>query len=59
MRPARPARALSWLGPDEVEASMDVIGRKLPSQDIRELAGLRAIIPTWLAEPASASVAEI
>ena len=61
--PYRPAgeavRALSWLGPDEVKASMDAIGRKLSSEDIRELAGLRAIMPTWIAEPASALVAEI
>lgn len=61
--PNRPAgeavRALSWLGPDEVEASLDVIGRKLSSEDIRELAGLRAIMPTWIAEPASALVSEI
>ena len=60
--PHRPAgeavRALSWLGPDEVEASLDVIGRKLSSDDIQELAGLRAIMPTWIAEPASALVAE-
>ena len=60
--PHRPAgeavRALSWLGPDEVEVSLDLIGRKLSSDDIQELAGLRAIMPTWIAELASALVAE-
>ena len=51
-------RALSWLGPDEVEASLDVIGRKLSAEDLEELAALRAIMPTWIAAPASALVAD-
>ena len=58
--PHRPAgeaiRALSWLGPDEVEASLNVIGRKLSAEDLEELAALRAIMPTWIAEPTSALV---
>ena len=60
--PYRPAgeavRALSWLGPDEVAASLEVIGRKLSPEDLEELAALRAIMPTWIAEPASALVAD-
>ncbi len=60
--PHRPAgealRALSWLGPDEVEANLDAIGRKLPSEDLEELTALRAIMPTWIAEPASVLVAD-
>ena len=59
--PYRPAgealRALSWLGPDEVEAGLDAIGRKLSSEDLEELAALRAVMPNWIAEPASALVA--
>ena len=59
--PHRPAgeavRALSWLGPDEVEANLDVIGRKLSAEDFQELAASRAIMPAWLAEPVSAMVA--
>ena len=35
-----------------------MIRRKLSSDDIQELAGLRAIMPTWMAELASALVAE-
>ena len=58
--PHRPAgeavRALSWLGPTEVEASLDAIERMLSSEDIQQLAGLRAIMPTWITEPASALV---
>ena len=61
--PNRPAgeavRALSWLGPDEVEASLEVIGRKLSFEDLRELAELRAIMPNWIAEPASALIANV
>ena len=60
--PYRPAgeavRALSWLGPDKVEAGLEVIGRKLSSEDLEELAALRAIMPTWIAEPASVLVAD-
>ena len=60
--PYRPAgeavRALSWLGPDEVATSLEVIGRKLSPEDLEELAALRAIMPTWIAEPASALVAD-
>lgn len=60
--PHRPAgqavRALSWVGPDRVEASLDIIGRKLSAEDLQELAGLRAIMPTWIAEPASALIAD-
>ena len=61
--PYRPAgealRALSWLGPDEVEAGLDAIGRKLSSEDLEELAALRAVMPSWIAEPASALVADV
>ncbi len=60
--PDRPAgeavRALSWLGPEEVEAGLDVIGRKLSSKDLNELVSLRAIMPNWIAEPTSALVAD-
>ena len=60
--PHRPAgeavRALSWLGPDSVEKNLDIIGGKLSSEDMEELAGLRAILPNWIAEPASALLAD-
>ena len=60
--PHRPAgealRALSWLGSDEVEAGLDVIGRKLSPEDFRELAASRAVMPAWMAEPVSAMVAD-
>ena len=60
--PHRPAgaavRALSWLGPDEVEDGLEVLGRRLSADDLEELAALRAILPNWIAEPASSLVAD-
>ena len=59
--PHRPAgeaiRALAWLGPDEIEASLEVIWYKLSAEDFQELATLRAVMPAWIAEPVSARVA--
>ena len=50
-------RALAWLGPQEVEDSLSVIGRKLSAEDMDELAASRAMMPAWIAEPVSARVA--
>ena len=50
-------RALSWLGPQEVEKSFRIIEQKLSSEDLEELAASRAIMPGWIAEPVSAMVA--
>ena len=50
-------RALAWLGPQEVEESLGVIGQKLSAEDLDELAASRALMPAWVAEPISAMVA--
>ena len=50
-------RALAWLGPQEVEKSLGVIGQKLSAEDLDELAASRAMMPAWIAEPVSAMVA--
>ncbi len=59
--PHRPAgevvRALSWLGPDEVEVGLEMIGDKLSAEDLQELAASRAVMPAWVAGPVSALVA--
>ena len=59
--PHRPAgeavRALSWLGPDEVEDGLYAIGQKLSAEDLQELAASRPVMPAWIAEPVSAMVA--
>ena len=60
--PHRPAgdavRALAWLGPEEVEENLEVLERKLSSEDLVELAATRAVMPAWIAEPVSAMVAD-
>ncbi len=60
--PNRPAgevvRALSWLGPDEVESNLQAIGRTITSDDFRDLAASRAVMPAWMAETVSAIVAD-
>ena len=59
--PYRPAgdavRALAWLGPEEVEENLEVLGKRLSSQDLDELATARAVMPSWIAEPISSTVA--
>ena len=59
--PHRPSggavRALAWLGPEEVETNLEIIQRRLSSEDIEELAETRAVMPAWLAEPVSALIA--
>ncbi len=59
--PQRPAgiavRALSWLGPGEVGAHLDVIRHKFSAEDHQELAASCAVMPPWMAEPVSAMVA--
>ena len=46
-------RALAWLGPEEVEGSLDAVLPSLAQEDIDELAAARAVMPRWLAEPLS------
>ena len=59
--PHRPAggtvRALAWLGPEEVETNLEIVQRRLSSEDIEELAEARAVMPAWIAEPVSALIA--
>ena len=59
--PYRPAgdavRALAWMGPDEIEENLEVLGKRLSSEDLEELATARAVMPAWIAEPISAAVA--
>lgn len=51
-------RALAWLGPGEVEEGLEQIGRRLLPEDLRELAKLRAVMPSWMAQSVSALVAD-
>ena len=44
-------RAVAWLGPNEVEASLDAVLPMLSEEDLRELLAARTVMPRWLAEP--------
>ncbi len=50
-------RALAWLGPAEVEGSLEAILPTLSGTDWDELATARALMPIWMAEPVSARLA--
>ncbi len=59
--PHRPAgdaiRALAWVGPAKVEESLNIIERRLSSEDFDELVASRGTMPAWIAEPVSALIA--
>ena len=50
-------RALAWLGPRHIDASLDRVLPKLSREDLEELAAARAVMPRWMAEPISARLA--
>ena len=59
--PYRPAgdvvRALAWLGPEEIKDNLEALEGRLSTEDLDELATVRAVMPAWIAEPISAAVA--
>ena len=50
-------RALAWLGPLEVNEALDRLAPRISAEDLAELAGVRAVLPAWLAKPISRLVA--
>ncbi len=46
-------RALAFLGPHEVEDGLDVVLPTLSRTDREELAAVRTLLPSWMAEPLS------
>ena len=50
-------RALAWLGPQEVESSLEAVFPTLSKNERDELAAARGIMPIWMAEPVSARLA--
>ncbi len=44
-------RALAWLGPNEVERSLDAVLPVLSGKDLSELLAARTVLPPWMAEP--------
>lgn len=51
-------RALSWLGPSKVAEGLHAIRSRLSAEDFRELAELRAAMPSWMAKSVSAMVSD-
>ena len=47
-------RALAWLGPREIEPSLEAVLPRLSVEELDELAAARAIMPIWMAESVSA-----
>ena len=50
-------RALAWLGPEEVEDSLEAVLPTLSEAEREELAVARAVMPIWMAEPLSPRLA--
>ncbi len=50
-------RALAWLGPAEVEDSLEAVLPTLSNAERDELFDARAILPNWIAQPLSARIA--
>ena len=50
-------RAIAWLGPREVEKSLDAVLPVLSKEDLSELSAVQSIMPGWMAEPLSARLA--
>ena len=44
-------RALAWLGPNEVEESLDAVIPQLTAEDLNDLAATRDVVSAWMAEP--------
>ena len=44
-------RALAWLGPNEVEKSLDAVIPQLTGENLIDLAAAQAAMPAWIAEP--------
>ncbi len=61
--PYRPAgdaiRALAWMGPNGVNGGLETIKTRMTSEDLREMAASRAVMPTWVAEPVSELIANV
>ena len=55
--PGTVIRAISWLGPHEVERSLDAVLPKLSRKDLNELVTAGAVLPKWMAEPLSRRIA--
>ena len=46
-------RALAWLGPNEIDDSLNAVWPTLTDEDLKELNAATAVLPQWIAEPIS------
>ena len=44
-------RALAWLGPNEVEESLDAVLPQLSAEELSDPTAARSALPAWMAEP--------
>lgn len=51
-------RALAWLGPNEVEESLDAVMPQLTGEDLSDLSAARTVMPPWMAEPLGRRLAD-
>ena len=56
-RVGQAVRALEWLGPREAGRALVTLQEKLEPQELRELQAARPVLPTWLAQRISSTVA--
>ena len=52
-RAGEAVRALAWLGPEGIGTAVEKLRQSLTAKERRELAGVTAQMPGWLAEPVS------
>ncbi len=52
-------RALAWLGPNEVEQSLDTVIPQLSAQDLSDLASVQSALPSWMAEALGRRLANV
>ncbi len=52
-------RAISWLGPHDVERNLDAVLPKLSRKDMDELVAAQSVLPKWMAEPLSRRIARV
>jgi len=59
-RPAGTAiRALAWLGPEHAGQGVAVLRQRLPVLEMRAVAAVRSMLPTWLAQQVSVMAGDV
>lgn len=56
-RVGQAARALEWLGPQQATRALTTLNTRLQPAELKELQAMRPLLPEWLAQKISATVA--